>query len=125
MAKENFYSRGGKGKSESQPTYDTTIQYKSETKNARPSIDFVETPYQQKVSIGAKLNQVQEELVSQEVKELLAKGTIRETIHCKDQYVSNLFLVSKKGGGQRPVINWKELNTFIPSNISRWKESIY
>ena len=63
-------------------------------------LDFVETPYQPRAPVGAKLNQVQEELVSQEVKELLEKGAIREVIHCKDQFVSHLFLISKKGGGQ-------------------------
>ena len=45
---------------------------------------------------------------------MLEKGAIREAIHCKDQFVSHLFLVSKKDGGQRPVINLKELNTFLP-----------
>ena len=74
----------------------------------------METPCQLKTSIRGKLNQVQEELVSQEVKEKLQKGAIREEIHCKDQFVSHLFLMSKKDGGQRPVINLKELNTFIP-----------
>ena len=78
------------------------------------SIDFVETPYQPRTPIRAKLNQVQKELVSQEVKEILEKRAIRETIHCKDQFVSHLFLVSKKDGGQRPVIKLKDLNTFIP-----------
>ena len=57
------------------------------------SIDFVQTPYQPKAPIRAKLNQVQEELVSQEEKEMLEKGTIREATHCKDQFVSRLFLV--------------------------------
>ena len=63
------------------------------------SIDFVEIPYQPRTSIRAKLNQVQEELVSQKTKEILEKGTIRETIHYKEQFVSHLFLVSKKDGG--------------------------
>ena len=63
------------------------------------SIDFLETPYQPKTPIRATLNQVQEEIVSQEVKEMLEKGAIREAIHCEDQFVSHLFLVSKKDGG--------------------------
>ena len=71
------------------------------------SIDFVETPYQPRTPIRAKLSQVQEELVSQEVKKMLKKGAIRETIHCKDQFVSHLFLVSKKDGRKQPVINLK------------------
>ena len=45
---------------------------------------------------------------------MLEKGPIREAIHCKDQFVSHLFLVSKKDGGQRPVINLKNLKIFIP-----------
>ena len=48
------------------------------------SMDIVETPYQPKTPIRAILNQVQEKLVSQEVKEVLEKGTIREASHCKD-----------------------------------------
>ena len=78
------------------------------------SIDFVETPYQPRTAIKAKLNQVEEKPVLQEVKEMMEKDAIRQEIHCKDQFVSHLFLVSKKDGGQRPVIDVKELNTFIP-----------
>ena len=74
----------------------------------------METHYQPRTPIRAKLNQVQKELASQEVKEMLENGVIRETIHCKDQFGSHLFLVSKKDGGQQPVINLKDLKTFIP-----------
>ena len=77
-------------------------------------IDIVETPYQSRTPIRAKLNQVQEELVSLEVKEMLEKVAIRETIHCKDQFASQQSLLLKKDGGQRPAINQKDLNTFIP-----------
>ena len=42
---------------------------------------------------------------------MLEKGAIKEAINCKDQFVSQLFLISKKDGGQRPV---NDLNTFIP-----------
>ena len=42
------------------------------------------------------------------------KGAMREELHCKEHFVSHLFLVSKKGGGQPTVINLKGLNTFIP-----------
>ena len=74
----------------------------------------METPYQPRTPIRAKLNKVTEKLVLQEVNEMLEKGAIRETIHCKAQFVSHLFLVSKKDGGEQPVINLKDLNTFIP-----------
>ena len=45
---------------------------------------------------------------------MLEKGAIRGAIHCKDQFVGHLFLVSKKNGGQRPAINLKDLNIFTP-----------
>ena len=45
---------------------------------------------------------------------MLEKDAIREAIHCKDQFFSHLFPVSKKDEGQRLRINLKELNTFIP-----------
>ena len=64
------------------------------------SIDIVETPYQPKITIRAKLNEGQEQLVSQEMKKRLEKGVVGEAVHCKDQFVNHLFLVSKKDGGQ-------------------------
>ena len=45
---------------------------------------------------------------------MLEKGAKREAIHCKDKFGSHLFLLSKREGGQRPLINLKDLNTFIP-----------
>ena len=76
------------------------------------SIDFMEGPYLPKAPIRATL--IQEELLSQEMKEILEKDAIKKSIHCKDQFVSYPFLVSKKDGGKQPVIILKELNTFIP-----------
>ena len=45
---------------------------------------------------------------------MLEKRVIREVTHCKVQCFSSLLLVSKKDGRQGPVINLKELNTFMP-----------
>ena len=52
---------------------------------------------------------------------MLEKGDIKKAIHCEDQFTSHLFLVSKKDGGQRPLINLKDLNTFIPYKHFRMK----
>ena len=41
-------------------------------------------------------------------------GTQRNFVERCNQYLSNLFLVTKKGWGKRPVINLKHLNNFIP-----------
>ena len=51
--------------------------------------------------------------ISAEVSELLSKGAITETRVSTDQFVSQLFLVEKKDGGQRPVINLKGLNQYV------------
>ena len=49
---------------------------------------------------------------------MLMKGAIRKFQPSKGEFVSNLFLVKKDGGGggegQKPVINLKQLNVYIP-----------
>ena len=47
------------------------------------------------------------------VDELLAKQAIREALISPNSFISQLFLVKKKGGGQRPVVNLKALNNFV------------
>ena len=51
--------------------------------------------------------------VNQETKELLQKGAIQPTKRSNCRFVSNIFLIPKKSGGLRPVINLKDLNTFV------------
>ena len=53
-------------------------------------------------------------MIDVEVTELLSKGAIVPVTNEKNQFLSNLFLVPKKDGKQRPVINLKQLNQFIP-----------
>ena len=45
---------------------------------------------------------------------MLEKGTIQKVVPTQKQFLSNLFLVEKKDGGNRPVINLENLNKFIP-----------
>ena len=49
-----------------------------------------------------------------EVKEILKRGAIRKFQLSKGDFVSNLFLIKKKDRGQKPVINLKHLNAYIP-----------
>ena len=74
-----------------------------------------------KLSLGAKpnleatppqFNQSQALLVEQEVAELQGKGAVIEML-LEAGFYSTLFLVPKKDGWQRPVINLKSLNNHV------------
>ena len=52
-------------------------------------------------------------MISREIGKLLSKGTVVETTPSQGSFVSQIFLVEKKEGGQRPVINLKALNMFV------------
>ena len=52
-------------------------------------------------------------MISTEIIELLSKSAVVETTPSQGGFVSQIFLVEKKEGGQRPVINLKALNTFM------------
>ena len=75
---------------------------------------FLENPVQGKSPNPPVLNQEQSKLVKEELKEIMLKGAIQSVSPCKNQYLKNFLLVSKRGGGNRPVINLKHLNNFIP-----------
>ncbi|CAC5372561.1 unnamed protein product [Mytilus coruscus] len=59
------------------------------------------------------LNQKEKHLMSTEVRKMLTKEVIVPVKPCRDQFLSNWFLVPKKDGGQRPVLNLKQLNQHV------------
>ena len=65
---------------------------------------FLENSVQGKPPNLPLLNQKQSKLVKEERKEMLLKGAIQPVSPFKNQYLSNLFLVSKRDGGNRPII---------------------
>ena len=54
-------------------------------------------------------------VLEEEIHSLLEKQVIQQIPTSAEGFYSNMFLVPKKGGGQRPVINLKLLNRFVKS----------
>ena len=55
----------------------------------------------------------QNSIIKNEIVSLLIKGAIRQVPFSHDGFCHRLFLVPKKGGGQRPVLDLSALNQFI------------
>ena len=53
-------------------------------------------------------------LVEEEVFEMLEKGVIQKVVPNQGKFLSNLFLVGRRDGGNHPAINLKNLNKFNP-----------
>ena len=77
-------------------------------------IPILQNTVQEKSTNTPALNQEQSKLVKEKLKEMLLEGVIQPVSPCKNQYLCKLFLVSKRDGGNRPVVNLKYLNNFIP-----------
>ena len=84
-------------------------------------IPFVSLLFQEKIPNLAKMSKKQFSLVEQEVLEMLEKGAIQKVTRAifeppkQGQFLSHLILVEEKDGGNRPVINLKNLSKFIHS----------
>ena len=76
-------------------------------------LDLISAPYQSRMPQQIQTTTENATLITAEVAELVSKGAIVETQLSPDSYVSQIFLVEKKDGGQRPVINLKGLNQFV------------
>jgi len=53
------------------------------------------------------------DLVEEEVQKLLRKGAIKAVPNCPGQFLSRIFLVPKRDGSYRPVVNLRPLNQFM------------
>ena len=60
------------------------------------------------------MNLDQRHQVQVKLDNMLEKRATCQTSHLQEEFLSNVFLVGKKGGGNRPVINLKHLNQIIP-----------
>lgn len=76
-------------------------------------LDFIETPFQQKPPKPLSFSKSETALLDAEICELRAKNAVRVVHPTHGQFISTLFAVPKKDGGNRPVINLKEVNQFL------------
>lgn len=80
-------------------------------------IQFIDNPVQNRPPALIPNSQAHQIIIDQEVQELLSKGAVhyvQPSPYQEPGFISSLFVVPKKGGGHRPVINLKPLNCFIP-----------
>ena len=70
-------------------------------------------PIQSSLPNPPMLNQHEDSIMNFEVEKPVTKGAIEKVNHCPGEFLSNMFLVPKKTGDLRPVINRKPLNEFV------------
>ena len=77
-------------------------------------IAFIKAPVQKCIPVARASGEMQA-LISAEVETLLGKGAIREVEHLgtKEGFFSRIFVIPKKGGQFRLVVNLRPLNRFI------------
>ena len=76
-------------------------------------LEFESLPYQSRLPKLPTFNEKEAELIELEINILVSKGAISEVCPCHNEFISNIFLVPKKTGDFRPVINLKPLNQFV------------
>jgi hypothetical protein len=76
-------------------------------------IELVTPPVQQSLPNVPKLSSTLESVLEQEVKELLMKQAIHPVQSPEAGFISSIFVVPKKDGGNRSVVNLKPLNQFL------------
>ena len=76
-------------------------------------IPFTTFPHQNQVPPLTFHNQSEKVAIDREISEMLQKGPIQVVSPMNGEFLSSVFLVKKKDGGNRPVINLKELNSYV------------
>lgn len=76
-------------------------------------IPFTAFPHQNQVPPLTFHNQSEKVAIHREISEMLQKGAIQVVSPMNGEFLSSIFLVKKKDRGNRPVINLKELNSYV------------
>jgi len=79
-------------------------------------MEFTNDPYQMSLPHPPQFGAEQATQLREELGELIRKGAVREVDSPRGGFYSTMFLVPKKDGKQRPVINLKALNRFVQSH---------
>ena len=82
-------------------------------------IPFVQRPTQTYHPQTQPTDPIEDLLISTEISHLLEKGAIEEVDVSQLHYSNSLFLVAKRSGRKRPVINLRPLNRFVPNQKFR------
>ena len=77
-------------------------------------IEWSEPPHQHHPPMPHHFPTKEMESLDLEIQNMVKKGAISPVVNLQDGFLSTIFLVPKKGGGLRPIINLKKLNEFIP-----------
>ena len=77
-------------------------------------IDWTSHPRQAHEPACHHFSKDETESLESEIQTMLGKGAISLVANHRDGFLSTIFLVPKKDGGHRPIINLKRVNQFIP-----------
>ena len=78
-------------------------------------IPLISTPNQHSPPFSPHLSPEDTAIMEEEIQSLLQKQAISQIPTAIEGFYSNMFIVPKKDGGQRPVINLKQLNRYVKS----------
>ena len=76
-------------------------------------LELISTPIQLRLPKAGIYSQEQATSIAVEIGKLLEKGAIKEVRPVPGQFISSIFMVPKRGGASRPVVNLKPLNKFV------------
>ena len=76
-------------------------------------IEWIKEPFQITPAITSVKSEEASQLAKEEVQSLLARRAVEVALPCEDQFISRLFLVRKKDGSHRPVINLKPIKGYV------------
>ena len=87
-------------------------------------IEFLSEPFQRSCPRAGVTSPSEQSLIIEEVQKLQSKGAVAElALKGADRgFYLSLFLVPKKDGGKRPVINLNASTSLLPLNTSRWRD---